>query len=167
MFWQVAVSNHLSPHRNVLQRRINLIQMLDFVNWLIDLHSLSTLAEATEESQWDRWRRYWPSESSSHSQEAKDLKMKYSSERQTERDPPSKHGAGFRFYPYFTPLQLLKKKECNRHHHWHGISLSSTTSKSPTRPSLLQNCNQWSWGQAAGPQWAAKESAKVYNVAYT
>jgi hypothetical protein len=84
--------------------------MLDLVNWLIDLHSLSTLAEATEESQWDRWRRYWPSESSSHSQEAKDLKMKYSSERQTERDPPNKHGADFRFYPYFTPLQLLRKK---------------------------------------------------------
>jgi hypothetical protein len=76
MYSQVAVSNHSSPHRNVLQQRINLIQMLDFVNWLIDLHSLSTLAEATEESQWDRWRRYWPSESSSHSQEAKDLKTK-------------------------------------------------------------------------------------------
>lgn len=76
MYSQVAASNHLSPRRNVLQQRINLIQMLDFVNWLIDLHSLSTLAEATEESQWDRWRRYWPSESSSHSQETKDSKMK-------------------------------------------------------------------------------------------
>jgi hypothetical protein len=52
MYSQVAVSNHSSPHKNVLQRRINLIRMLDFVNWLIDLHSLSTLAEATsEESQ--------------------------------------------------------------------------------------------------------------------
>jgi hypothetical protein len=36
----------------------------------------------------------------------------------------------------------VQQKECNRHHHRRGISLSSTTSKSPTRPSFLQNCNQ-------------------------